>query len=127
AASCCTCCPQAFIASVITGYWPMPGAKKTSTPRANYCTCRRQYQHTNPNSMPRIDPHRPPSFAVTAAPPCSSSRPSLALNTSAPDHSGRHHHEIEQLNQKYFVGASSKNTDANTRCKIPRNARPSLQ
>src|SRR5271167_59946 len=116
AASCCTCCPRAFIASVITGYWLMPGAKKTSTPRANYYTYQHRYRSTNPNSMPRIDPYCPPSFAVTAARPCSSSKPSLALNTSGPDHSGRHQHEIEQLSQKYFVGASSKKDDANTRC-----------
>ena len=36
----------------------------------------------NPHSIPRTDPYGPPSFADTAARPCSSSRPSLALSTS---------------------------------------------
>ena len=45
--------------------------------------CRRRYSTPSPNSIRESIRTGPPSFALTAARPCSSSRPSLALNTSA--------------------------------------------
>src|ERR1017187_10576885 len=98
AASCCTCCPPAFIASATTACSPTPTASATSPPLASFCISRR------PSLPPTSAAPGLPSCADTAAPRCSSSRPSRALSTSVARRVLRPHHDRHRVNQQNFHG-----------------------
>ena len=82
--------------------------------------CRRTRATAAPN---RLCPG-PPSCAGTAARRCSSSRPSLALSTSADRRARRAHHDRHRVNQRNFTGGIFLNdADANTRGRVLQNVR----
>lgn len=98
------CCPQAFIAFATMGYWLMPDAKRTSIPPASsYISGRRHLSQSRALAAPITVPTGPPSCAATAALRCSSSRPSLALSTSAGRRS-RSRHDQQHFNRHPFAG-----------------------
>src|ERR1019366_6213641 len=110
------CCPRAFTASVIMDYSPTPSARSTSPPLASFCISRRRnLSQSRALAAPIMVPTGPPSCADTAALRCSSSRPSLALSTSA-DRQSRSRHDQQRFNRRDFAGDIYPNhAVANTR------------
>src|SRR5580658_1585431 len=109
-ASCCTCCPAAFIASATMVCSPTPAARLISRSRVRYCISPRPYLlPTRAITAPQAAAFDPPSYVDTAVRQCLSSRPYLARSTSADRQLLRVHHEHPLLTSEVFsVGTSSK-------------------
>src|ERR1039457_3198540 len=102
-------CPRAFTASVIMDYSPTPSARSTSPPLTSFCISRRRnLSQSRALAAPIMVPTGPPSCADTAALRCSSSRPSLALSTSA-DRQSRSRHDQQRFNRRDFAGNTYPN------------------
>ena len=98
---------------------PTPTASAISRPFVSFCISRRLRRP--PIRVLSTPVHGPPLCADTAAPRCSSSRPSLERNTSVDRRSLRGCHEHTLFNSAVFiVGASSSRADANARGHRPR-------
>ena len=97
-ASCCMCCPAAFIASATMVCSPMPAARLISRPPVSYCISPRPcLLPTRAITALQAAAFDPPSYADTAVPRCSSSRPSHALSAFVDLRAHRVRHDSSTL------------------------------